>query len=255
MKLKFRSVTASLLMTMGAVLAGPALRAAAASPALVAMPADLEARFALSALPATLRDQATVYLLEPATGYRLSRRGTNGIACLVERTTWELADFRDDIYVPLCYDAAGLDAHFKVIMDAAQLRAQGMDAQALKDEIDKRYAQNIYRAPQKFGLSYMIAPIMRTIGPPDLQVHTMAMPHLMFYAPYVTNEEIGAKPDLADMNSLRYPFIDRQGNAQQSYMIQMIGETEKADILASEKQLLADLCRYRDVLCLAHTSH
>ena len=26
---------------------------------------------------------------------------------MVERTAWELADFRNDIYIPLCYDAAG----------------------------------------------------------------------------------------------------------------------------------------------------
>ena len=29
----------------------------------------------------------------------------------------------------------------------------------------------------------MVAPVMRTVGPPDMQVHTMPMPHLMFYAP------------------------------------------------------------------------
>jgi hypothetical protein len=38
----------------------------------------------------------------------------------------------------------------------------------------------------------MVAPIMRTVGPPDLKVRTMAMPHVMFYAPHVTNEDIGA---------------------------------------------------------------
>jgi hypothetical protein len=47
-----------------------------------------------------------------------------------------------------------------------------------------------------------------------------------------------------------YPFIDRQGNAEQSYMIQLLGETEKAKILAEQKTLLQDLCAYRDVLCL-----
>src|SRR3546814_5759141 len=65
---------------------------------------------------------------------------------------------------------------------------------------------------------------------------TMAMPHLMFYAPGVTNGDIGAKPDLADHASLAWPFIDRQGIAQQSYMIQMLGAAEKAAILADEKQ-------------------
>jgi hypothetical protein len=101
----------------------------------------------------------------------------------------------------------------------------------------------------------MVAPIMRTVGRPDMNVHTMAMPHLMFYAPYITNEDIGAVPDLSVHSSLVYPFIDKQGNAEQSYMIQLIGEAEKATILADEKALLDELCAYREVLCLADKKH
>jgi len=227
----------------------------AAEPTIEPMPAALETRYALSALPRALRDKATVYLLDPKKGYRLSRQGTSGLACLVERTQWELADFRNDLYVPLCYDAVGAKAHLKVIMDAAALRAQGMGPDALKAEIEKRYRNKTYKAPERAGMSYMVAPVMRTLGPPDLKVHTMPMPHLMFYAPGITNEDIGAVPDLAVPSTLAYPFIDRQGNAEQSYMIQMVGEAEKAKILADEKALLTDLCAYRDVLCLAHGKH
>jgi hypothetical protein len=79
------------------------------------MPAKLETQFALSALPPAMRDQATVYLLDPNTGYQLSRPGTSGVTCLVERTAWEQADFRNDIYVPLCYDAEGTKTYLKVI--------------------------------------------------------------------------------------------------------------------------------------------
>jgi hypothetical protein len=216
------------------------------------MPAKLEAQFALSAAPPGLRDQATVYLLDPKQGYHLFRQGTSGVTCLVERTVWEWVDFRNDIYIPLCYDAAGTKAHLKVMMDAAALRAQGMGPAALKAEIETRYRNKIYRAPEKPGLSYMVAPIMRALGPPDMKMHTMAMPHLMFYAPNATNEDIGAVPDLGVRSSLLYPFVDQQGNAEQSYMIQLIGETETAKILADEKALLDELCAYRDVLCLAH---
>jgi hypothetical protein len=214
------------------------------------MPASLETRFALSALPPTLRAKASVYLLDPAKGYQLSRQGTSGLACLVERTVWEWVDLRDDIYIPLCYDAVGAQAHLKVIMDAAALRARGMSAQALKTEIENRYKNGSYKAPDKAGLSYMVAPVFRALGPPDLKMHTMSMPHLMFYAPHITNEDIGARPDFTVHSTLLYPFIDKQGNAEQSYMIQLIGEAEKARILTDEKVLLADLCAYRDVLCL-----
>jgi len=219
------------------------------------MPAKLEIQFALSAAPPGLRDRATVYLLDPKKGYQLSRQGTNGVTCIVERTAWELSDFRDDIYIPLCYDAVGAKTYLKFIMDAAALRAQGVSAGALKAEIEKRYRDKTYEVPEKPGLSYMVAPIMRTIGPPDMKVHSMAMPHLMFYAPFITNEDIGAVPDLSVHASLLYPFIDKQGNAEQSYMIQLIGEAEKAKILTDEKELLDELCAYRGVLCLAHKDH
>ncbi len=140
-------------------------------------------------------------------------------------------------------------------MDTARLRAQGMSPAALKAEVENRYKNKTYKAPEKSGLSYMVAPVFRTVGPPDMKVHTMPMPHVMFYAPNITNEDIGAFPNLGIHSSLLYPFIDKQGIAEQSYMIQLIGEAEKAKILADEKTLLDDLCAYRDVLCLPNTEH
>ena len=245
----------SILATAITLIALSAPPGQAAETTIEQMPAKLETQFALSAIPPALRDQATVYLLDPKKGYLLSRRGTSGVACLVERTVWEWVDYRNDVYVPLCYDAVGTKAHFRVIMDAAALRAQGMSPEALKTEIENRYKNKTYRAPEKAGLSYMVAPIMRALGPPDMKMHTMAMPHLMFYAPNVTNEDIGAVPNFSVPSTLRYPFIDKQGNAEQSYMIQLIGEAEKARILAEEKALIDELCTYRDVLCLAHKEH
>lgn len=244
--------------TSAATLLALALAAAPASAAgtvIEAMPAELEMRLALSAAPPALRDEATVFLLDPASGFRLAKQGSSGVACLVQRTVWEMADDRDDIYIPLCYDAAGTRTYLAVIMDAAALRAGGLGGSVLKAEIARRWADGTYRVPDKAGLSYMVAPLFRTVGPPEMAVHTMAMPHLMVYAPGVTNADIGAKPDLADHASLAWPFIDRQGNAEQSYVIQMLGTAEKAAILADERDLVDDLCAYRDVLCLPPGGH
>jgi hypothetical protein len=215
------------------------------------MPAKLETRFALSALPPAMRDQATVYLLDPKKGYQLSRQGTSGVTCLVERTAWEQADFRNDIYVPLCYDAEGSKSFLNVIKDVATLRIQGISPVALKAEIENRYKNKTYKAPERAGVSYMVAPVVRTWMLPDMKVHTMPMLHLMFYAPNITNEDIGAVPN----SSLLYPFIFKEGIAEQSYIIQLIGEAEKAKIMADEKTLLDDLCANRDVLCLSKMEH
>lgn len=251
--MRTKSMVAVLALT---IFPGMALRSqspnSSSDTSIEQMPEQLETRWALSALPPALRDEATVLALDPAKGYRLARQGTNGLTCIVERTAWELVDFRNDIYIPLCYDAAGAKTLLRVKMDAAALRAQGMGPEALKAEIERRYESKVYNAPERPGISYMISPVFRTIGPPDLKVHTMAMPHLMFYAPFVTNEDIAAAPDLADPSTLQYPFIDRQGIDQQSVMIQMVGDAEKAAILTREKTLVADLCAYRSILCLSH---
>ncbi|MCT7374343.1 hypothetical protein [Chelativorans salis] len=215
------------------------------------MPAELEKRFALSALPPQLREEATIYLLDPEKGYELAIEGTSGVTCIVQRTVWEMADFRDDIYIPLCYDAAGTSTYLHVIMEAARIRAEGMGPQELKSTIARRWEDGTYQVPERAGMSYMVAPVQRTIGPPDLEVITLSLPHFMPYAPGVSNQDIGAHPDLADPASLQNPFIERQGIDEQSYFIHMVGVDEKADILNRETDLVKDLCAYRDVLCLA----
>ena len=242
-----------LALMLAALATAPAAQARDTS--LTPMPEALETRYALSALPPALRDAASVHVLDPATGYRLARRGTSGLECLVQRTAWEHGELRDDIYIPLCYDAAGARTHLKVIVDTAALRASGTGADALKAQVEARFADGTYRAPEKVGVSYMVAPVMRTLGPPDMEIHTMAMPHLMYYAPGIGNADIGARPDLADPATLVYPLIDRQGNDEQSYIVQLLGETEKAKILADERELLHELCTHDDVLCLADMRH
>jgi hypothetical protein len=245
--MNFQLVPAIIAISLSGV-AIPASPGLATETTIEQMPAKLETQLALSALPRAMRGKATVYLLDPAKGYQLSQQGTSGVTCLVERTAWEQADFRNDIYVPLCYDAEGSKTFLKVIMDAATLRIQGMSPVALKAEMENRYKNKIYRVPERAGLSYMIAPVMRTWTLPDWKVRTMSWPHLMFYAPKITDEDIGAVPT----SSLLYPFAFKEGIAEQTYIIQFIGEAEKAEIVADEKNLLAALCTYRVSLCLSH---
>ncbi|WP_147457559.1 hypothetical protein [Paracoccus alkanivorans] len=78
---------------------------------------------------------------------------------------------------------------------------------------------------------------------------TVSMPHYMPYATFITNEDIGAAPSLDDPSSLYHPVIDREGIDEQSYLIHLVGQKERDQILADEQELLAELCAYRDVLC------
>src|SRR5947207_5226439 len=84
------------------------------------LPRDLEIQLALSALPPHLRDNATVYVLNPAQGFEVAREGTNGFHAFVARTgddtfrgSWPLSDFRDDILYPIPFDQAGAKAQMR----------------------------------------------------------------------------------------------------------------------------------------------
>jgi hypothetical protein len=216
---------------------------------LTRMPLALESRFALSALPPGLRADASVFVLDPASGYILARQGSNGQSCFVERTEWEREDYRDDLYAALCYDAAGAKAQMQVWFDVARLRAGGASPADLRRQVEARFAEGAYRAPDRSGFAYMTAPVMRAYASHDVgdkTVVTMSMPHVMYYAPNVSDADVGGvvPPPLGP-----YPYVAHRG--PHGYFMQFFGETERRAIVARERELLDDLCAYRSVLCLS----
>ena len=214
------------------------------------MPVSLEVSLALSALPPTLREKASVYVLDPAKGYMLERAGSNGQSCLVGRTEWKFADYRNDVYDPICYDTVGAKNHMRVWFDVAELRAKGVKPEVMRKEIEARFSAGVYKAPDRPGVSYMSAPLMRSymsLDPKDVDsVMTMSMPHLMYYAPNLTNADIGGMPCPP---CAPYPFVFEPG--PHGYMIQRLGDAESARIVADESKMVSELCSYRSALCLA----
>lgn len=213
------------------------------------MPTSLEVRFALSALPPALREKAAVYVLDPAKGYVLQRVGSNGQSCFVGRTEWKFADYRNDVYDPICYDVVGAKNHMRVWFDVEELRAKGISPDGMKKEIEARFRSGSYRAPDHAGFSYMTAPLMRTYMSTDPNakdsVATMSMPHVMYYAPNVAEAEVGGMPCPP---CAPYPFVFEPG--PHGYIIQRLGDSEAAKIVANEADLIKELCSYRSVLCL-----
>jgi hypothetical protein len=216
------------------------------------MPPELETKFALSALPPHLRAAAAVYILDPAKGYVPAKAGRNGFSCIVMRTEWEWPQFafRDDIFVPICYDAEGSKKILPVWIDVAKLRAQGLTSKMVYDETMKRFASGAYQKPARSGISYMTAPLMRSYPAPGAaEVITMTAPHFMLYAPNVKDVDIGGKPFSP------YPFMLPQGPGPHDVMILLVGETEQAKILDESKGLVAELCSYRKYLCVDAAPH
>ena len=243
-------VTVSLLFGCTACLAQTGKssgRVDSLNPTLDKMPESLEARLALSALPPHLREGAAIYLLNPAKGYVVNRIGTNGFSCFVMRTEWmwpQLA-FRDDIFVPMSYDEEGSKKMMPVWMDAAEMRARGLPPKQVYEEIMKKFDNGTYQKPVRAGISYMTAPLMRSYPAPNAtEVATFSGPHYMFYAPNVKDADIGGRPFSP------YPFVLPQGPGAHDVIILMVGETEKAKILADSADLVEELCSYRKYLCL-----
>ncbi|GJL63431.1 MAG: hypothetical protein NPIRA04_20850 [Nitrospirales bacterium] len=216
------------------------------------LPRDLEIQLALSALPPHLRDNASVYVLNPDKGFEVAREGTNGFHAFVARTgddafrgDWPLTEYRDDILYPISFDEAGIQAQMRIFFDAAEMQAKGTPADELKKIMKDRLKTGYYKAPERAGISYMLSPVLRTYFNPEEsdKVITISYPHVMYYAPGVSSEDIGAG-ELGGM----YPFIILSG--PHGYMIQPLDLTERAAINKEYQKMLARLCKIKDVWCL-----
>ncbi|KIC94248.1 hypothetical protein [Flavihumibacter solisilvae] len=218
------------------------------------LPKDLEIRLALSALPPHLRDSATVYVLNPDRGFEIARKGTNGFHTLVSRNgddamrgSWPLKEYRNDILYPISFDEAGAKTIMPVFFDIAKMQAKGTSPIELKNIIQDRFKKKYYKAPERAGISYMLSPILRTYTNPDQDDHviTASVPHVMYYAPNVTNAEVGGgKPGPGAM----YPFVILHG--PHGYSVQFLGKTETEAVRKEYKELLEQLCAINKAWCL-----
>lgn len=210
------------------------------------MPKELERDFALSSLPKHLQADATIYLLDIQKGYYLYRKGNNGFSCFVARTEWEWADFTEDNATPISFDEEGAKTIISVYFDVAKMRAGGKySALQLRDTIVKRIQNGIYKAPSRPGISYMLSPIMRTYPGKKVIVNIQG-PHYMFYAPYMTNADIGGLPN-SQHPVLVNPTEQVLGNGKSPYnfIIISVGEMEKAKIIEENKDLLDRLIAFK----------
>ncbi|MGN6639202.1 MAG: hypothetical protein ACTHJ8_09845 [Mucilaginibacter sp.] len=216
------------------------------------MPVKLETDFALSALPPYLRANATVYLLNPANGYYVAHRGSNGFICFVSRTEWEWGEFRKDIATPISFDAEGTRATFPIYQSVATMRASGKyTAAQIKSIMTDRIKKGIYKAPSRSGVSFMLGPVMRSYNGPtsaSKEVMTMSMPHYMFYAPYLTNADVGNTPDIKQdgpfVVNAAAPILGEK-KSPFGYIIVPAGKTERVKIMKDDDDLLKRLIAYK----------
>lgn len=216
------------------------------------LPRDLEVQVARSALPAHLRQDATVYVYDPSRGYIVAHEGTNGFHAMASRTdpaifrgTWDYTTHFDDVLLPIAFDATGARTLLQPFLDAGALIAAGIEPRELKRQMAARFASGHYRPADRAGVSFMLSPVLRAFADPygsDQRV-TRSVPHRMFYAPNLTNPDIGGLASAATQ-----PFVIQEG--PWGYMVQRAGPAERDAIVTEHREMLERLCALRKDLCL-----
>jgi hypothetical protein len=154
------------------------------------LPREEKIKLAESAAPPEVSGKATVYLLERS-GYVKVREGTNGFACFVDRQSPLNLE-------PTCFDAEGSATTFATRVFAEEQRAQGKSEEEINAAIADGYKSGKFRAPRKPGIVYMLSTLGYLYSAQNNQLVHLP-PHLMFYAPYATDKDIGSPPGSADM--------------------------------------------------------
>lgn len=168
--------------------------ASAAEP-LKLLPSGCEEALALSAVPERLRADATVYGLEKD-GYRKSRTGDGAFTCLVTRN-------HPESIVPVCFDRAGKDFVTSLIR-RGEMAQQGLPD---SDYLAERAVKG--KASDQFGLSYMVSNYNYIYIPPMKRIAKVP-PHVMYYAPHVTDADIGGSQQ-DGMTNTGMPYMNDSG--------------------------------------------
>jgi hypothetical protein len=157
------------------------------------LPRAEKIKIAESAAPPEISGNATVYVLDQS-GYVKAREGTNGFSCFVDRQSPLNLE-------PTCFDAEGSATTLQPRFFAEEQRAKGKSEDEIKASIEEGYKSGKFHAPQKPGIVYMMSD-SGYIFVPQMNRMIHLPPHLMFYAPYATDKDIGSPPATANMPHL-----------------------------------------------------
>lgn len=163
---------------------------------LTYLPPGVEVDMALAAGPEHIRPKATVYVFG-ATGYQMVRKGTNGMACLVNRDGHQKGD---RILRPTCWDIEGTATIVPIVLRVGELIARGASASDIDRDIDLGFQAGRFTSPRKSGIAYMLKGDLIVDDQTRTISKTIFPPHYMIYAPGVSNADIGMTEESARRN-------------------------------------------------------
>lgn len=179
------------------------------------LPREKEIELALSAVPEHLRAGAGVYVLE-RNGFVKVRESTNGFTCIVNRD-------HPLNQKPVCFDAEGTATILPKILRVGELLMQGRTMSEIDKEIEEGFRTGKYISPRRAGVAYMLSGDIRNYNPRTRKVESFP-PHVMFYAPNVTNADLGTTREALTKDP-SLPFVAYQG--PHGYIIVLAGDKQK----------------------------
>lgn len=170
-----------------------------------------ERALALSAAPAYLREAASVYVLGDD-GFVLDREGSGAYACIVTREN--VASL-----IPQCFDRVGQKSHLPVHLEEGRMIRAGAGAADLAAMRKEGFETGRFTPADGHGVVYMASAYNYIAFGEGRKL--LVAPHVMYHAPHLTNEDVGAVMPDAHAN-FGMPFI--QGEGPMGFMI---GFTER----------------------------
>lgn len=203
------------------VFAQPRQPVLADTPAVELLPRTCEVALALSAAPEHLRGDATVYALEKE-GYLKVREGANNFICIVNRD-------HPRVLKPTCFDREGAETIVPKILFFGESLIAGKPVATIKREVDRAFSEGRFISPRRPGVAYMLSRYNRPYNSGTGELGWFP-PHVMFYAPDLTTEDIGFSMEAWHANN-RLPGIGYQGPHGYMIMIADDGqERSRADL-------------------------
>lgn len=171
------------------------------------LPLQCEVSLALSAAPDYLRGEASVYALKES-GYQRVRPGTNPFTCIVNR---------DDprVLKPTCFDEEGTQTVIPRILYVGKRLLSGDSVDAINEDLAIKFEQGEFISQRRPGVAYMLSRYNRPVNSNTGELGFFP-PHVMFYAPNLTNTDIGHDMNHHD-KTRSLPMIAYGG--PQGYMI------------------------------------
>jgi hypothetical protein len=153
---------------------------------------DYEIALARSAAPKEVSAAAEVYVLTDS-GYVVAVRGTNGNACMVERSWPESLE-------PICYDAEAVTTVMQTHLLRGAMQQRGATIDAINQALEDGLKRGRFRTPTRPAMTYMMSAAQVLYNNDGKRVGPW-QPHLMIFYPNLTSEQLGLgttpSPDVA----------------------------------------------------------